>query len=348
MTTQRTCVWLLLFGAACGCGSGSESIGARRAALESSDDGGATDGGSSASSDGGSSGSSDGAVDACVPACADRSCGDDGCGGTCGSCVEGDSCDGNGQCQLPLVGRGTIETGIEAFTRAGHSIAISSATATFSLVGSAVSSCPPPSVIGACRVSVCNPGSQLPPAIPPARSAGVVTVSGANVPITLTPDHNDVYSSFSAMSQLAWPGDNTLTLIAAGADVPPFQLSAVAPSLVTLAAPATPGSQLTIDRSRDLTMSWSGGRNGTVELTLSSHTPSTLVDIACDAPAGAGRMVVPQAVLATLLAAPTSRTWTLSTIDNVQQQVGVYELTWFLSSFGAGTDGNLAGGKLVY
>ena len=325
-------MWLLLLGAASGCGSGSDESGARRAALESSDDGG----------------SSDGAIDACVPACAGRSCGDDGCGGTCGSCAGGDSCDGNGQCQLPLVGRGTIETGIESFTRAGHAIAISSATVAFSLLGSAVSSCPPPSVIGACRVSVCNPGPQLPPTIPPARSAGVVTVSGANVPITLTPDHNDVYSAFSSVSQLAWPGDNTLTLTAGGADVPPFQLSAVAPSLVTLAAPATPGSVLTIDRSHDLTMSWSGGRNGTVELTLSSHTSSTLVDIACDAPAASGSLVVPQAVLATLLAAPTSRTWTLSTIDSVQQQVGAYELTWFLSSFGAGTDGNLAGGKLVY
>ncbi|GEM_PF-1058452 len=41
----------------------------------------------------------DGACQAvCDPDCAGKECGDDGCGGTCGSCQAGESCDGSGQC----------------------------------------------------------------------------------------------------------------------------------------------------------------------------------------------------------------------------------------------------------
>jgi formylglycine-generating enzyme required for sulfatase activity len=33
-------------------------------------------------------------ADACTPACTDKTCGDDGCGGTCGACPDGMECDG--------------------------------------------------------------------------------------------------------------------------------------------------------------------------------------------------------------------------------------------------------------
>lgn len=35
----------------------------------------------------------------CVPSCAGRSCGDDGCGGSCGTCDDGDGCNGLETCQ---------------------------------------------------------------------------------------------------------------------------------------------------------------------------------------------------------------------------------------------------------
>lgn len=38
-------------------------------------------------------------VDTCIPDCADRVCGSDGCGGSCGSCTSSESCSG-GQCNL--------------------------------------------------------------------------------------------------------------------------------------------------------------------------------------------------------------------------------------------------------
>src|SRR5262245_43763830 len=35
----------------------------------------------------------------CEPSCGGRTCGDDGCGGSCGYCSFGQECDGWGQCQ---------------------------------------------------------------------------------------------------------------------------------------------------------------------------------------------------------------------------------------------------------
>ncbi len=39
----------------------------------------------------------------CVPDCADRVCGDDGCGGSCGTCADGDLCDDLGACYEPAI-----------------------------------------------------------------------------------------------------------------------------------------------------------------------------------------------------------------------------------------------------
>jgi hypothetical protein len=39
----------------------------------------------------------------CVPDCIDKQCGDDGCGGTCGTCAAGETCSGSGTCSGPCV-----------------------------------------------------------------------------------------------------------------------------------------------------------------------------------------------------------------------------------------------------
>ena len=46
---------------------------------------------------------------ACSPSCAGRVCGDDGCGGSCGTCAVGTSCDSNGQCQAGTCQEGQSE-----------------------------------------------------------------------------------------------------------------------------------------------------------------------------------------------------------------------------------------------
>jgi hypothetical protein len=40
-------------------------------------------------------------VAACTPSCSGKSCGSDGCGGTCGTCASGKSCNSGGQCVAP-------------------------------------------------------------------------------------------------------------------------------------------------------------------------------------------------------------------------------------------------------
>jgi hypothetical protein len=37
----------------------------------------------------------------CQPSCSNRECGDDGCGGACGTCPNGGACDSNGSCSMP-------------------------------------------------------------------------------------------------------------------------------------------------------------------------------------------------------------------------------------------------------
>lgn len=261
----------------------------------------------------------------------------------------GGDCDADGQCPPPIIGTGTISTVIESFTHAGQPVAISSVTAGFSLVTTTVpGGCAATTTMGQCRLYDCPIPVRRTPVIPPARSAGTLTFDGAAVPIALAPDAHDLYGYYDNQSALVWSGGDTLTVTASGADVPPFQLSAVAPSLVTMTAPETPNARLTLDRTQDLTVSWSGGVTGTVQLALDANTATRLTEIVCEAPAAEGSVVVPQAALATLLAAPTTRWWSLTNIANVQQQVGGYLLYWNLASFGGGSDGNIADGKLSY
>ncbi len=37
---------------------------------------------------------------ACIPNCVDKSCGTDGCGGSCGACAEGEACTEAGACEI--------------------------------------------------------------------------------------------------------------------------------------------------------------------------------------------------------------------------------------------------------
>ncbi len=42
-------------------------------------------------------------ADCCVPDCTDKECGDDGCGGSCGTCADGETCNASGLCEvLPM------------------------------------------------------------------------------------------------------------------------------------------------------------------------------------------------------------------------------------------------------
>ncbi len=50
----------------------------------------------------------------CVPDCWLKACGDDGCGGTCGTCLPGASCNGEGRCDCPASTCGSSVCGVSS------------------------------------------------------------------------------------------------------------------------------------------------------------------------------------------------------------------------------------------
>lgn len=57
-------------------------------------------------------------VDGCVPDCAGRVCGDDGCGGSCGDCLTGATCTAAGACDCPMA---TCDTDVCGVSSCGRS-----------------------------------------------------------------------------------------------------------------------------------------------------------------------------------------------------------------------------------
>ena len=62
----------------------------------------------------------DAGSDICVPQCTGKDCGDNGCGGTCGECPEGEICDGQGQCAFHC--SGSDDCPEEAFCKDGECV----------------------------------------------------------------------------------------------------------------------------------------------------------------------------------------------------------------------------------
>lgn len=65
----------------------------------------------------------------CTPDCAGRQCGDDGCGGTCGSCTAPAICDASGRCVGPICPVQGCTTGTHSRDRCANARVIGRATA---------------------------------------------------------------------------------------------------------------------------------------------------------------------------------------------------------------------------
>jgi hypothetical protein len=70
-------------------------------------------------SDLGTDPSADPGPDACQPACVDRQCGSDGCGGSCGACPTGSSCDAAGHCHSADCGASAVTVTGQVVTTQG-------------------------------------------------------------------------------------------------------------------------------------------------------------------------------------------------------------------------------------
>jgi hypothetical protein len=131
-------------------------------------------------------------------------------------------------------------------------------------------------------------------------SAGVIAISGGKVPVTLTPDAQNLYPRWQDMVTGLWDGGETIAMSAAGATVPAFNYTFTAPSLVEVTNPVFFGVE-PIDRTKDYTVTWSGGAVGTFQVTLAvtiNHVP--IIALYCDFPSVAGMGTIPAAALARL------------------------------------------------
>lgn len=146
--------------------------------------------------------------------------------------------------------------------------------------------CTTTQTIGACEVATCTTTA------PPAVSAGAITITGAAEAITLTPAADHTYATFMASSPL-FSGGESITFSAAGADVPAFSASITTPAKTTITSPAKPtpnAPYLNINRTLDMTVRWTGGGSGQVQVALDSSNADHRIFCRFEASAGSGTL----------------------------------------------------------
>ncbi|MGE5183770.1 MAG: hypothetical protein ACM31C_16975 [Acidobacteriota bacterium] len=154
---------------------------------------------------------------------------------------------------------------------------------------------------------------------PPAASGGTITITGAALPLSLTPAADGTYAEYSTQTMPLFAGGESITFAAAGADVPAFTKTLSMPTKATITAPAKPTGYLAISRTQDLAIGWSGGGSGLVQITLLGQL-STDPRLQCRFSAGAGAGVVPAAALATVSTGMAA--FAMASISDSEQDAG--------------------------
>lgn len=96
------------------------------------------------------------------------------------------------------------------------------------------------------------------------------------------------------------PGD-AVSITASGADVPPFVAEITVPGAIRVVQPDLSASSLTVQRSDDLPVTWTGGGPvGEVTFGINEGVGRTSTEITCSTPSSRGRGVIPAAALAYL------------------------------------------------
>src|SRR5688500_11276156 len=191
-----------------------------------------------------------------------------------------------------------------------------SASAGFWMVGA--SYCTNGSPVGPCEVMMCPAGMQP----PPDASAGMITITGGVMPITLTPNADKSYTALTSQTAPLFSGGASVMLSAAGADVPAFSASLTMPAKATITSPVEPPSSspyLIVNRAQDFTVRWSGG-GGTFQIGM--YSPTTWPALVCKFPASAGSGTIPSSALMMLPAGMGS--FAMATIADGDKVAGDY------------------------
>ena len=164
---------------------------------------------------------------------------------------------------------------------------------------------------GNCILSVC-PASYSNPGV----SAGLVTVAAGGWSVQLG-FGDQGYASLTNPPQTAWASGETVSFTAAGSNaVPAHQGTETAPSFPTVSGPDLTQA-LTIDRTRDLPLSWHAPDADEVEFQLDSHPSSATaagdsISVSCVYAASIGVGALPAAAMAGLLPNGADRSATLT------------------------------------
>jgi hypothetical protein len=191
----------------------------------------------------------------------------------------------------------------------------------------------PTTTIAGCTITKCAGGVALPDT-----NAGTLTIGGGTAskpPYSILLDYqqNHYYAQAESQGSYFVPGD-TLTVTTLGAIVPGFTASVVAPYTVNMTAPICNRPQctdLTIDRTADLTVTWTGGANETVEFRQSTfnRTTGNTVTLVCPFTAPAQTGAVPAAAMSALERADSNVAGliTLGTTKKSTMQVGGWTIS---------------------
>lgn len=152
--------------------------------------------------------------------------------------------------------------------------------------------------------------------------AGTITASGfSGTPssFSLTPGPGGVYSLFNVNASL-WVGGETLTIDAAGGDVPAFNQTLVAPSQIRVTSPVA-SAVTPLHQGDSLTLAWKGGTFGEAVVTFTADGSAELVSMICTASASAQTLTIPSTTVSQLPVGSTvnigisSRSLKVSTVE---------------------------------
>lgn len=224
--------------------------------------------------------------------------GGDGAGGnatgTGGAGNGGDPGSGGSDPEDPI-GSGYISVYSGSYNVGGNPSASYSATAAFTPPRAPTAECEQQSA-GGCWIYSC-PVEGAPPAGAP--DAGVITLVAGAKTVTLTPSATGLYAPASDDEAL-WAAGQTLTVSAAGGEVPSFDMNVVAPAIVNVTAPAFPASpaQLVVPKANPLNVTWSsGGAAGYVSVYAGRTEGNTSVTVSCAFVAADGQgTIAPEAL----------------------------------------------------
>jgi hypothetical protein len=146
-----------------------------------------------------------------------------------------------------------------------------------------ITGCPGSSVpLGQCRVTSACSAERVPELL----DAGTVTVAGTSL--------TRAGSYFASLPDGLPYGELVVAEAMGSSAVPAHRLSMVLPEPATIVEPAA--EDLVVDRTRDFLVRWQGGREGTMNVSVSSSSTSVLCRASLDAEA----IAIPSSLLAEL------------------------------------------------